>query len=43
MEYNIMEEDTCTREFGGTLVDPPVVGGIDACKAHFDESFALEE
>ena len=43
IEYNIMEEDTCTRDFDGNLVDYQVVGGIDACKAHLDESFALEE
>ena len=43
IEYNITEEDTCTRDGRGGLVKPPVVGGIDACKAHLDESFALEE
>ena len=40
---HITEEDTCTRDFDGNLVDYQVVGGIDACKAHLDESFALEE
>jgi len=39
IEYNILEEDTCTRNSRGNLVD--VVGGIDACRDHLEESFAL--
>jgi len=40
IEYNILEEDTCTRDSGGKLV-PGIVGGIDACRDHLEESFAL--
>ena len=40
-EYNISEEDTCTRAgFFGNLV-PGIEGGIDACRDHLEESFAL--
>lgn len=40
IEYNILEEDTCTRDRRGNLIDG-IVGGIDACRAHLEESFAL--
>jgi len=40
VEYDILEEDTCTRDSGGNLVDG-IVGGINACRAHLEESFAL--
>ena len=40
IEYNILEEDTCTRDSGGKLV-PGIVGGIDACRDHLEESFTL--
>jgi len=41
-EYNILEADTCVYDNFGRVVDG-VVGGIDACKAHLEESFALGE
>lgn len=40
IEYNILEEDTCTRDSGGKQF-PGIVGGIDACRDHLEESFAL--
>jgi len=39
-EYNILDEDICTRNLSGVL-DPEIVGGIDACRDHLEESFAL--
>ena len=42
-EYNILEEDTCTRDSFGNLVG--IGAGPDnfvvACKAHLNESFEL--
>ena len=44
-EYNILEEDTCTRDSLGNLVGIGAGPGrnnfVVACKAHLDESFEL--
>lgn len=40
-EYGILEEDACTRDSNGNLVEG-VVGGLDACRDHLDESFQME-
>jgi len=39
-DYYILDEDICTRNLTGVL-DPGIVGGIDACRDHLEESFTL--
>lgn len=39
-EFNILDDDACTRDGGGRPLEG-VVGGMDACEAHLEESFEL--
>jgi len=40
VEYGILDEDVCNRDSMGNLIDG-VVGGINACEDHLEESFEL--
>ena len=39
-EYDILDEDVCTRDSMGNMVDG-IIGGINACEDHLEESFEL--
>mmetsp|Transcript_34824 Transcript_34824/g.59163 ORF Transcript_34824/g.59163 Transcript_34824/m.59163 type:complete len:123 (-) Transcript_34824:124-492(-) len=39
-EYRVLDEDACSWSGEGTFL-PEVVGGLDACRAHLEESFEL--
>jgi len=40
-EYNILDEDVCTRDESGSKLEG-IVGGMNACEAHLEETFELE-